>query len=221
MSLFLERLQNGALKENPIFVMAIGMCPTLAVTSSATNGMGMGLAATTVLLGSNVVIAALRKIIPEEIRIPAFIVIIAGFVTLIQFFMQAWAPGLDASLGIFIPLIVVNCIILGRAEAYASKHSVLASLWDGLGMGLGFTLALVLLGGIRELLGAGSLFGFGVMPEAYEPALIMVLAPGAFLALGIIMGLINYRNLRKKKKLLKAPSCDQGCSSCSSRKECS
>lgn len=221
MSLLLERLQNGIVKENPIFVMAIGMCPTLAVTSSSTNGLGMGLAATAVLLGSNVVIGSLRKVIPDEIRIPAFIVIIAGFVTLIQFFMQAWAPGLDASLGIFIPLIVVNCIILGRAEAYASKHSVLASLWDGLGMGLGFTLALTFLGGIRELLGAGSLFGWSVMPEAYEPALIMILAPGAFLALGIIMGLMNYHNLRKQKRLLKIPSCTQGCASCPSREECS
>ncbi len=181
----------------------------------------MGFAATAVLLGSNVVIGALRKVIPDEIRIPAFIVIIAGFVTLIQFFMQAWAPGLDKSLGIFIPLIVVNCIILGRAEAYASKNSVLASLWDGLGMGLGFTLALTLLGGIRELLGAGCLFGFAVMPQAYQPALIMILAPGAFLALGIIMGLINHYNLRKKKNPLRIPSCGQDCSSCPSGKECS
>ncbi len=219
MSLFLERLRNGIFKENPTFVLAIGMCPTLAVTSSATNGVGMGLAATAVLLGSNVVIGALRKVIPDEIRIPAFIVIIAGFVTLIQFFMQAWAPGLDRSLGIFIPLIVVNCIILGRAEAYASKNPVLPSLWDALGMGLGFTLALTLLGSIREILGAGSLFGLHLMPSFYEPALIMVLAPGAFLALGIVMGLINYRNLRQKKKTLKMPSCGDGCASCPSRKE--
>jgi electron transport complex protein RnfE len=219
MNLFWERLQNGIFKENPTFVLAIGMCPTLAVTSSATNGVGMGLAATAVLLGSNAVIGALRKVIPDEIRIPSFIVIIAGFVTLIQFFMQAWAPGLDTSLGIFIPLIVVNCIILGRAEAYASKNPVLPSLWDALGMGLGFTLALTLLGSIREILGAGSLFGFAVLPSSYEPALIMVLAPGAFLALGIVMGLINYRALRKKRKTLRIPSCGSDCSSCPSKKD--
>lgn len=199
MSVLLERLKKGVFTENPIFVLAIGMCPTLAVTSSAIDGMGMGLATTAVLIGSNLVISLLRNLIPDEIRIPSFIVIIAGFVTLIQFFMQAWAPALNRSLGIYIPLIVVNCIILGRAEAYASKNRAIPSIFDAVGMGLGFTVSLTLLGIIRELLGSGSVFNLSVMPSGYEPALIMILAPGAFLTLGVLMGIINYVNIRRKK----------------------
>lgn len=200
MGVIIERLKNGILKENPIFVQVIAMCPTLAVTTSAINGISMGLATTAVLVGANVVIAALRKLIPDKIRIPAFIVVIAGFVTLLQFLMEGFAPALYKSLGIFIPLIVVNCVILGRAEAYASKNTVFASLFDGLGMGLGFTAALVVLASIRELLGTGMLFGFQVMPASYKPALIMILAPGAFFALGILMAVMNAVQISKTKK---------------------
>ncbi|MDD3426471.1 MAG: electron transport complex subunit RsxE, partial [Aminobacterium sp.] len=159
-----------------------------------------GLAATVVLMGSNVVISALKRLIPDEIRIPAFIIIIATFVTLIKFFMQAFLPALNKALGIFIPLIVVNCIILGRAEAYASKNSVLPSLFDAIGMGLGFTLALVVLGSIRELLGTGTVFGMSLLPATYNPALIMILAPGGFLTLGMLMALINFINMKRKKE---------------------
>jgi electron transport complex protein RnfE len=200
MGLILERLKNGIFKENTIFVQVIAMCPTLAVTTSMKNGIGMGLATTAVLVGSNIVISALRKLIPDKIRIPAFIVVIAGFVTLLQFLMQGFVPALYKSLGIFIPLIVVNCVILGRAEAYASKNTVFASLFDGLGMGLGFTGALVLLASIRELLGTGMLLGFQVMPSSFKPALIMVLAPGAFFALGILMAIMNAIQISKTHK---------------------
>ena len=200
MSVISERLKNGIIKENPTFFQVIGMCPTLAVTSSAINGAGMGLASTAVLIGSNIVVSLLRKVIPKEIRIPAYIVIIAGFVTVLQFLLQGYAPDLNKQLGIFIPLIVVNCLILGRAEAYASKNNVFSSIFDAIGMGLGFTLSLTVLGTIRELLGAGSVFGFNVMPASYEPALIMVLAPGAFITLGILMAIMNQRNLNKKKQ---------------------
>ncbi|MDD2207505.1 MAG: electron transport complex subunit E [Aminobacterium sp.] len=200
MGMIIERLKNGIIKNNPTFVQVIGMCPTLAVTTSAENGLGMGLAATVVLMGSNVVISALKRLIPDEIRIPAFIIIIATFVTLIQFFMQAFLPALNKALGIFIPLIVVNCIILGRAEAYASKNSVLPSLFDAIGMGLGFTLALVVLGSIRELLGTGTVFGMSLLPATYNPALIMILAPGGFLTLGMLMALINFINMKRKKE---------------------
>lgn len=199
MGAFFERLKSGIVSNNPIFVQVIGICPTLAVTSSAENGLGMGLAATVVLMGSNLVISALKRIIPDEIRIPAFIIIIAAFVTLIQFFMQGFLPSLDKALGIFIPLIVVNCIILGRAEAYASKNGVLSSLFDAIGMGLGFTAALVILGSIRELLGVGTIFGLHVMPASFNPALVVILAPGGFLVLGILMALINHVNIKKKK----------------------
>ncbi|EPY6469813.1 electron transport complex subunit RsxE [Clostridium sporogenes] len=199
MSVLGERLKNGILDENVIFVQALAMCPTLAVTSSAKNGMGMGLAATVVLIGSNLVVSLLRKVIPDKIRIPAFIVIIAGFVTLLQFLMQGFVPALYKSLGIFIPLIVVNCVILGRAEAYASKNGPVASIFDGLGQGLGFAVALTIVGAIRELLGAGQLFGHQIMPSSFQPALIMILAPGAFFTLGILMAIMNSRKLKKAK----------------------
>ncbi|MBM7871058.1 electron transport complex protein RnfE [Clostridium pascui] len=199
MGLMSERLYNGIIKENATFMQVLGMCPTLAVTSSAINGLGMGLSTTAVLIGTNMAISALRKIIPGEIRIPAFITVIATFVTVLQFVLQAYLPALNKSLGIFIPLIVVNCIILGRAEAYASKNGVGAALFDGLGMGLGFTVSLTVLGLIRELLGTGKVFNVQVTPAAFQPALIMVLAPGAFITLGILMALLNNRKLKKAK----------------------
>lgn len=182
---------NGVITENPTFRLVLGTCPTLAVTTSAINGIGMGAAATFVLIGSNVVVSLLRKFIPNNVRIPAFIVIICTFVTMVQLFMQAYLPSLYESLGIFIPLIVVNCIILARAEAFASKNPVLASAVDGLGMGVGFTLALTLIGMIRELIGSGTLFGFRIMGAGYEPMLLFVLASGGFLTFGILLGVIN------------------------------
>lgn len=195
-----ERLTNGIIIENPTFVQVIGMCPTLAVTTGAKNGIGMGLATTAVLVGSNLFISLLRKFIPSKIRIPAYVVIIASLVTLVEFLLQAFVPSLYSQLGLFIPLIVVNCIILARAEAYASKNNVLPSMADGLGMGLGFTLALTALGTVREILGAGKIFGFQVMPLSYQPALIMILAPGAFFTLGILMAILNHVRNKKVKK---------------------
>ena len=181
---------NGLIKENPTFVLLLGMCPTLGTTSSALNGMSMGLATTFVLICSNIVIALLKNLIPDKVRIPAYIVVIASFVTLLQMLMQAYLPSLYASLGLFIPLIVVNCIILGRAEAFAAKNTALPSLFDGLGMGLGFTWALTLLGAVRELLGTGALFGFTVLPSATN-MLVFVLAPGAFIVLGYLIAIVN------------------------------
>jgi electron transport complex, RnfABCDGE type, E subunit len=183
MSVLMERLKNGIVNENVIFVQVLAMCPTLAVTSSAINGIGMGLASTVVLIGANLVISLLRNIIPDKVRIPAFIVVIAGFVTLLQFLLAGFVPALNASLGIFIPLIVVNCVILGRAESYASKNTPVPSIFDGLGQGLGFTLSLAVIGMVRELLGTGKMFGAQIMLAVVEPALIFVLAPGAFITL--------------------------------------
>lgn len=183
-------LMNGIIKENPTFVLLLGMCPTLGTTSSAINGMGMGLATMFVLICSNVVISAIKSLIPDMVRIPSFIVVIASFVTLLQMIMQAYVPGLYATLGLFIPLIVVNCIVLGRAEAFAAKNGPLSSLFDGLGMGLGFTLGLTLLGAMRELLGTGKVFGLTVFSEDYG-MLLFVLAPGAFIALGYLIALVN------------------------------
>ena len=187
-------LMNGVIKENPTFVLLLGMCPTLGTTSSALNGMSMGLATMFVLICSNMVISALKNLIPDMVRIPAFIVVIATFVTVVQMCMEAFVPALYASLGLFIPLIVVNCIVLGRAEAFAAKNGVIPSAFDGLGMGLGFTLALTLLGAVRELLGTGKLFSITLMPEQYG-SLIFVLAPGAFIALGYLIAIVN--KLRK------------------------
>ena len=181
---------NGLIKENPTFVLLLGMCPTLGTTSSALNGMSMGLATTFVLICSNIVIALLKNLIPDKVRIPAYIVVIASFVTLLQMLMQAYLPSLYASLGLFIPLIVVNCIILGRAEAFAAKNTALPSLFDGLGMGLGFTWALTLLGAVRELLGTGAIFGFTLLPSATN-MLVFVLAPGAFIVLGYLIAIVN------------------------------
>lgn len=193
---------NGLIKDNPIFVQLIGMCSVLAVTSSVENGLGMGLAVTGVLIGSNVVISLLRKVIPDKIRIPAFVVIIATFVTIVEMFMKAYTQELYNNLGIFIPLIVVNCIILARAEAFASKNNVLASAVDGLGMGLGYTLALLILGSLREILGAGSIFGKELFGPAFEPALIFIMPPGAFILLGILIAIFN--GVRKKKATTEA-----------------
>ena len=186
----LKVLLNGLLKENPTFVLLLGMCPTLGTTSSAMNGLSMGLATTFVLICSNIVISAVKKLIPDLVRIPAYIVIIATFVTVVQLCMEAYTPALYASLGLYIPLIVVNCIVLGRAESFAAKNGVVASAFDGIGIGLGFTWALALLGACRELLGSGKLFGVTLMPEEYG-SLIFILAPGAFIVLGYLIAIVN------------------------------
>ncbi|MDR2469317.1 MAG: electron transport complex subunit E [Tannerella sp.] len=183
-------LANGILKENPIFVLLLGMCPTLGTTTSALNGLSMGLATMFVLICSNMVVSSLKNIIPDKVRIPAYIVVIATFVTVVEMVMQAYSPSLYHSLGLFIPLIVVNCIVLGRAETFASKNNVFKSMLDGIGIGLGFTIALTLLGAVRELLGTGKVFRFSLYPESFG-ILIMVLAPGAFIALGYLIALIN------------------------------
>ncbi|WP_228488520.1 RnfABCDGE type electron transport complex subunit E [Prolixibacter sp. SD074] len=186
----MKNFTKGLLKENPVFVLLLGMCPTLGVTSSAINGMGMGLATTFVLVMANFVVSLVKSGIPDKVRIPSFIVIIATFVTIVQLTMQAYLPSLYESLGLFIPLIVVNCIVLGRAEAFASKNTVWSSIIDGLGMGLGFTFALTLLGTVREFLGSGKIFGLTIYPEHYG-SLIFILAPGAFIALGYLIAIIN------------------------------
>lgn len=226
-----ERLYNGIVKENPTFVQMLGMCPTLAVTSAAVNGAGMGLATTCILVMSNFVISLLRKVIPDKVRIPSFIVIIASFVTVIQFLMEAYLPSLNASLGIYIPLIVVNCIILGRAESYASKNKPLPSIFDGLGMGLGFTIGLTVIGAFRELIGKGCIFGYQILGDGnllqgqsgivkaignvfglYTPITIFVLAPGAFFVLAFLVAFINKRNA--KKAAMAAASGEAVVSSC-------
>ncbi len=217
MSKFVERLHNGIIKENPTFVMMLGMCPTLAVTSSAINAIGMGLSTTVVLILSNMLISALRKIIPDRVRIPAFIVVVASFVTIVQLLLKAYLPFLDSALGVYIPLIVVNCIILGRAEAYASKNPVLLSAADGIGMGLGFTIGLTLIGIFREILGSGAVFGFEFIPESYRIA-IFVMAPGAFF---VLAGLTAVQNKLKMPSATNTPeaekaSCTGNCAACAS-----
>ena len=187
---YISIIKNGIIKENPTFVLMLGMCPTLATTTSAINGLSMGLATMFVLICSNVVISLIKKLTPDMVRIPVFIVVIASFVTLLQMVMQAYVPDVYAELGLFIPLIVVNCVILGRAEAFAAKNSTGASLMDGIGIGLGFTLGLTLLGICRELLGAGSIFGFTLLPETYN-MLMFVLPPGAFITLGFLVAIVN------------------------------
>lgn len=190
----LKILTNGIIKDNPVFVLLLGMCPTLGTTSSALNGLSMGLATMFVLICSNIVISSLKNLIPDMVRIPAFIVVIATFVTVVQMCMEAYVPALYASLGLFIPLIVVNCIVLGRAEAFAAKNKIFPSLLDGIGIGLGFTLALTLLGAVREFLGTGKLFNLTLVPEEFG-SLVFVLAPGAFIALGYLVAIVN--KLRK------------------------
>ncbi|MDF2540305.1 MAG: electron transport complex, RnfABCDGE type, subunit [Herbinix sp.] len=191
MNKYIERLSNGIIKENPTFIIMLGMCPTLAVTTSAINGAGMGLTTTAVLAMSNLLIAALRKIIPDKVRIPAYIVVVASLVTIVELLLKAYIPVLNQALGIYIPLIVVNCIILGRAEAYAAKNPIGLSLFDGIGMGLGFTIALTIIGAFREILGNGTIFDFQIMPSSYEPISIFILAPGAFFVLAILTALQN------------------------------
>lgn len=212
-----KEFSKGLIKENPVLRLVLGTCPTLAVSTSVESAIGMGLAATVVLVCSNIVISAMRKVIPSKVRIPAYIVIIAGFVTLVQMLVKAFLPQIDEMLGVYLPLIVVNCIILGRAEAFASKNTVLYSAVDGVGMGVGFTAALILMGGIRELLGAGSIAGFTVFPEAIPPMTIFVLAPGGFFVFGILIALANKvaeRNGKPKAEL-------KGCSACPMASTCS
>lgn len=191
MKKLLREFSKGIFIENPTFRLALGLCPTLAVSTSVINGFGMGVAATFVLLGSNIIVSAIRNFIPPKIRIPCFIVIIATFVTIVELMMKAYFPALSKSLGIFVPLIVVNCIVLGRAEAFASKHGISRSIFDAIGMGVGFTLALVLISAIRESLGNGTLLGL-VIVRGFDPAILFILAPGALLVIGLLIGIVNY-----------------------------
>ena len=214
----LERLYNGIIKENPTFVLMLGMCPTLATTTSAVNGLGMGLTTMVVLAFSNLLISALRKIIPDKVRIPAFIVVVASLVTIVQLLLEAYIPFLNEALGIYIPLIVVNCIILGRAEAYASQNPMGRSLFDGIGMGLGFTVGLTCIGLFRELLGAGTIFNLQIMPASYEPISIFVLAPGAFFVLAMLTAIQNKLQVKgashKKGQMETEIACGGNCASC-------
>ncbi len=221
MSKVFERLFNGLFKENPTFVLMLGMCPTLAVTTSAINGLGMGLTTMAVLILSNMMISMLRKVIPDKVRIPAFIVIIASFVTIVELLLKGFVPSLYSALGIYIPLIVVNCIILGRAEAYASKNNVILSIFDGIGMGLGFTMALTLIGAFRELIGSGMVFQMQIMPQNYEPITIFILAPGAFFVLACLTAVQNKIKMKKGAKDGRAVVCDAGCASCVNAASCS
>lgn len=207
----MERLINGIVKENPTFVLMLGMCPTLAVTTSAINGAGMGLSTTAVLMFSNMIISALRNVIPDRVRIPGYIVVIASLVTIVQFLLQGYVPAVNDALGLYIPLIVVNCIILGRAESYASKNPVVPSIFDGLGMGLGFTIALSLLGGFREILGAGTILGINI--PHWDGIGIFVMAPGAFFVLAALIAIQNQIRISHGKKPRKL-QCEQGCAGC-------
>ena len=219
-----ERLINGIIKENPTFVLMLGMCPTLAITTSAINGIGMGLTTTVILAASNLMISLLRNFIPDSVRMPAYIVVVASFVTIVQMLLQGFIPFLYSSLGIYIPLIVVNCIILGRAEAYASKNKPIPSLFEGIGMGLGFTLSITCIGAVRELMGAGSIFGKQILPLAdaaagkmgYEPVTIFILAPGAFFVLAFLSALQNKFKIGAAKRGIDPsnPDCKGGCASC-------
>ena len=219
-----ERLINGIIKENPTFVLMLGMCPTLAITTSAINGIGMGLTTTVILAASNLMISLLRNFIPDSVRMPAYIVVVASFVTIVQMLLQGFIPFLYSSLGIYIQLIVVNCIILGRAEAYASKNKPIPSLFDGIGMGLGFTLSITCIGAVRELIGAGTIFGKQILPLAdaaagkmgYEPVTIFILAPGAFFVLAFLSAIQNKFKLGAAKRGIDPsnPDCKGGCASC-------
>lgn len=210
----LQEFTKGIIKENPVLCLVLGTCPTLAVTTSAANAIGMGVSATLVLLCSNITISLLRKVIPNKVRIPAFITIIAGFVSIVQMIVKAYAPSIDEALGVYLPLIVVNCIILGRAEMYASKNGVVASAVDGLGMGVGFTVALLCMGIIRELLGAGTIFGIPVTSNFMEPITIFILAPGGFFVFGMLIALANKLSGKCKK-----PE-EIGCGSCPMKSKC-
>ena len=226
MNKYVERLYNGIIKENPTVVQFLGMCPTLAVTTSAINGIGMGLSTTAVLVFSNILISALRNIIPDKVRVPGYIVVVASLVTIVQFLMEGFVPSLYSALGIYIPLIVVNCIILGRAEAYASKNPIGLSMMDGLGMGLGFTLSLTVIGMIREILGAGQIFGFQILPLAdasagtigYTPIIIFILAPGGFFVLATLVAIRNWvliKQAEKGKATSDVVVCEMNCAACS------
>ena len=212
---FWKILTNGILKENPTLVLILGTCPTLAVTTQAVNGIGMGIAAMVVLIGSNVVISLLKKVIPDSVRIPCYIVVIAAFVTIVQFLVKAYAPSLDTALGVYLPLIVVNCIILGRAEMFANKNTVLASALDGVGMGLGFTLALFCMGSIRELIGNGTWMGITLTANPWDPVIVFLLAPGGFLVFGFLIAAVNHLTHGKaiKKK-------EFGCTGCPAASAC-
>ncbi|MDR3165182.1 MAG: electron transport complex subunit E [Synergistaceae bacterium] len=217
----LKIIKNGVITENPTLVQCIGLCPTLAVSTSAINGIGMGVAATAVLVGSNVAVAAIRKFVPDEIRIPIFIVLIAGFVTVVQLLISGFFPELDKSLGIFIPLIVVNCIILARAEAFAFKNGAFDSFFDGIGMGLGFTIALTAIGMVRELLGNGTMFDINLTPAGFQPGLLVILPPGGFIALGIFMGVFRrYQDWQSAKRGQPEPVHAAGCACCTMSDQC-
>lgn len=192
----IKEFTKGIYRENPVFRLVLGLCPTLAVTSSVKNGIGMGIAASAVLISSNFIVSLVRNMVPKKIRIPIYITVIATFVTIVELLMHAYQPALYESLGIFVPLIVVNCIILGRAEAFASRNTPISAIVDGLGMGIGFTLSLVIISSIRELLGNGTFYGMPVAPQSYKPVIFMVLAPGAFLTLGYILAFFNWLDLR-------------------------
>ena len=218
MKAILERIYNGLVKENPTFVLMLGMCPTLAVTTSAKNGFGMGIATMAVLIMSNLIISLLRKIIPNGVRVRVYIVVIASFVTIVEMLMHAYVTSLYESLGIFIPLIVVNCIILGRAETFASKNGPILSIFDGVGIGLGFTVGLTVIGMVRELIGSGTLFGRQIMPEAYEPVSIFVMAPGAFFVLAILCAIQNKLKLKGANRHVKGEGgCNGDCANCKSK----
>ena len=214
MKQYIERLWNGLVKENPVLVLMLGMCPALAVSTQAANGIGMGLSTLAVLVLSNFVISCLRKVIPDQVRLPAYIVIVASLVTVTELLIEAYLPSLYKELGIYIPLIVVNCIILGRAEAYANKHTPMLSVMDGIGMGLGFTIALTIAGAIRELLGAGSVFGLRLLPEGFGMT-IFIQPPGAFLVFALIIAVMNAIGIKTRQRKLVENSCDGNCSLCS------
>ena len=216
MNKYLERLYNGVVKENPTLILMLGMCPTLAVSTRAMNGIGMGLSTTAVLILSNLVISLLRKAIPDQVRLPAYIVVVASLVTVTELLIEAYLPSLYEALGIYIPLIVVNCIILGRAEAYANKHAPMLSVMDGLGMGLGFTLALTLAGLLREVLGNGTAFGAQVLPASIEPMGIFVQPPGAFLIIALIIAVQNALGIKTRQRKLVESGCDGMCATCAS-----
>lgn len=219
MNKYVERLYNGVIKENPTLVLMLGMCPTLAVSTRASNGIGMGLSTLAVLVLSNLVISLLRKLIPDQVRLPAYIVIVASLVTVTELLIQAYLPAVYEALGIYIPLIVVNCIILGRAEAYANKHTPLLAVFDGIGMGLGFTLSLTLAGAVRELLGSGSFFGMRVLPESVEPMGIFIQPPGAFLVIALFITVMNAIGIKTRHRQLVENGCDGCCSGCTARCE--
>ncbi len=214
MNQYMERIYNGIVKENPCIILMLGMCPTLAVTTSAVNGLGMGLSTLAVLIFSNLIISMMRKIIPDQVRLPAYIVIVASLVTIVDLILQAYVPGLYSALGIYIPLIVVNCIILGRAEAYANKVKPSLAFFDGVGMGLGFTIALTVIGIAREFLGAGSIFGRQILPDSVAPIAIFVKAPGAFLVMAVLVAVLNACNIKTAAND-KVEGCDGCCASCS------